>query len=93
MTRIDLVQWHDGPKKAPPRKLADEPGLGRFALLVDDIQKEYDRLRAEGVEFLAPPDKVETQYGDFNLCLAIDPDGTNVQLVQPPRGFARLGPS
>lgn len=86
MTKIDLVEWRDGPKVAPPRKPLDEPGLARFSLLVDDIDEEYERLRKDGIQFLAPPDKAETQYGDFRLCVAVDPDGTNVQLIQPPKG-------
>ncbi len=84
MTRIDLVQWLDGPKQAPPRKPLDEPGLGRFSLLVDDIFAEYERLKKEGVPFVAPPDKGEGPHGTFYYCVAIDPDNTNVQLIQPP---------
>jgi catechol 2,3-dioxygenase-like lactoylglutathione lyase family enzyme len=84
LTRIDLVQWLDGPKKAPPRKSLDEPGIGRFSLITDDIFKEYDRLKGEGVQFLSPPDKGEGPHGTFYYCVAIDPDNTNVQLVQPP---------
>lgn len=84
LARVDLVQWLDGPKQAPARKPLDEPGIGRFSLIVDDIYKEYERLKSEGVPFVAPPDKGEGPHGTFHYCVAIDPDNVNVQLIQPP---------
>ncbi|MGH7905603.1 MAG: VOC family protein [Candidatus Binataceae bacterium] len=87
LCRLDLVQWRDGPGLASARKPLDEPGLGRFSLLVDDIGMEYERLRAEGVEFVAPPDVSRTIHGDFGICVAVDPDNVNVQLIQPPKGL------
>lgn len=84
LTRINVVQWLDEPKQKLPRKALDEPGLGRFSLLVDDIYAEYERLKSEGVEFLSPPDKGEGPHGTFHYCVAIDPDNVSVQLIQPP---------
>ena len=87
LCRLDLVQWYDGPAQPPPRKPLDEPGLGRFSILVDDIEAEYRRLRAAGIEFVAPPNVSRTVHGDFRVAVAIDPDNVNVQLIQPPSGL------
>lgn len=86
MTKIDLVQWYDGDQTIPPRKELDSVGLARFSLLVDDVDKAYDEFKAKGYEFVAPPDAASTDFGDFRLCTIIDPDGVNVQLIQPPSG-------
>jgi catechol 2,3-dioxygenase-like lactoylglutathione lyase family enzyme len=87
LCRLDLVQWYNSPAKAPARKPLDEPGLGRFSILVEDIQSEYRRLRAAGVGFVAPPGVSKTVHGDFWVAVAIDPDNVNVQLIQPPPGL------
>ncbi len=82
------MQWYDGPARAPARKPLDEPGLGRFSILVDDIQAEYRRLSAAGVPFVAPPGVSKTIHGDFWVAVAIDPDNVNVQLIQPPSSLS-----
>lgn len=86
LTKIDLTQWHDGNPEIPPRKELDSIGLARFSLLVDDVDKAYEELKAKGYKFVAPPDAARSEVGDFRLCSIIDPDGVNVQLIQPPGG-------
>ena len=86
-TKVDLVQWYDGDQTIPPRKELDSIGLARFSLLVEDVDKAYEELKAKGYEFVAPPDAASTKFGDFRLCSIIDPDGVNVQLIQPPSGI------
>ncbi len=57
-----------------------EPGPTGITLLTDDIRSEYDRLRAKGVHFLYPPQKME--WGEW-LCALVDPDGNEFDLKQP----------
>jgi catechol 2,3-dioxygenase-like lactoylglutathione lyase family enzyme len=59
--------------------------VGRFvgvSLAVDDIEKRYETLRARGVEFLRPPEKMP--WGGV-LAHLRDPDGNVLTLVGTPR--------
>jgi catechol 2,3-dioxygenase-like lactoylglutathione lyase family enzyme len=59
--------------------------VGRFvgaSLAVDDIEKRYEILRARGVEFLRPPEKMP--WGGV-LAHLRDPDGNVLTLVGTPR--------
>ena len=75
---LDLIEWRD--VRSEGRAVADliHPGLCRFSILTDDIQGEYDRLSAEGVEFLHTPQTVMGPDGvnGWRLLFARDPDGT-----------------
>lgn len=57
-----------------------EPGPTGITLLTDDIQADYRRLAAQGVEFLTPPK--EMPWGEW-LCEFEDPDGNRFDLKQP----------
>lgn len=48
---------------------------------VDDIQREYRRLKEEGVEFIRPPER--EHWGGWIATLK-DPDGNILQLLQLP---------
>lgn len=63
----------------------DEDRVGRFvgvSIAVDDIEKRYETLRARGVEFLRPPEKMP--WGGV-LAHFRDPDGNVLTLVGSPR--------
>jgi catechol 2,3-dioxygenase-like lactoylglutathione lyase family enzyme len=51
-----------------------------LVLEVDDCLAEYERLRAEGVPFLAEP--YSPPWGGHR-CFAVDPDGYLVEIEQP----------
>ena len=54
--RIELLDYKNDEAKRDDRHLRqDEPGLIHLAFLVDDVDKEYERIRAFGFEFNAPP--------------------------------------
>jgi predicted enzyme related to lactoylglutathione lyase len=66
----------------PPAKVYQkqlfEAGIPWTAFNVDDIDKEYERLKKLGVVFSMPP----TQMGPSKLAVFNDTCGNNIQLVQ-----------
>jgi catechol 2,3-dioxygenase-like lactoylglutathione lyase family enzyme len=75
---LDLIEWHDVRSEGKANADLVHPGLCRFSILTDDIQGEFDRLSAEGVEFLHSPQTVMGPDGvnGWRLLFARDPDGT-----------------
>jgi lactoylglutathione lyase len=71
MTRIHLCELPDQHV---------EPGPTGVTFLSDSIEEDYERLRARGVEFLAPPRLMD--WGEW-LCAFRDPDGNEFDLKQP----------
>jgi catechol 2,3-dioxygenase-like lactoylglutathione lyase family enzyme len=66
------------------RKFQDamfEQGIPIAAFEVDDIQKEFDRLKAAGVVFTQEP----TRMGPVAIAVCADTCGNLVQLYQPTR--------
>ena len=57
-----------------------EPGPTGITFLTDDIRAAYERLRAKGVRFLRPPEKMG--WGEW-LSEFADPDGNEFDLKQP----------
>jgi len=55
--------------------VADGIPLAQFA--VDDVEAEYDRLRAAGVEFTQPP----TDFGNVTVAVFDDTCGNLIQIV------------
>ncbi|MEU0782652.1 VOC family protein [Streptomyces sp. NPDC006173] len=82
---LDIIEWRDVPATRE-RSIADtvNPGLCRFSILTDDIQGEYDRLSAAGVEFLHTPQTVMGPDGTsgWRILFAVDPDGTLFHFVE-----------
>jgi catechol 2,3-dioxygenase-like lactoylglutathione lyase family enzyme len=54
-------------------------GINRIALWTIDLIGEYERLRADGVEFLSDP-QIMGDHTRF-VCLK-DPDGTIIELIE-----------
>lgn len=77
---FELAEWMDGDaaELASRRQLI---GRGSVMLTVDDCQTIYERWRANGVVFDAPPTAVP--YGI--QALARDVDGNMLVVVQPPQ--------
>ena len=57
-----------------------QPGPTGITFLTNDILKDYERMRAAGVEFPVPPEKME--WGEW-LGQFSDPDGNVFDLKQP----------
>lgn len=60
------------------QKALKDAGIPWTAFDVDDVQKEYDRLVALGVEFSVPP----KEAGPVMYAVLDDTCGNNIQLVQ-----------
>ncbi|MEK6988316.1 MAG: VOC family protein [Candidatus Thermoplasmatota archaeon] len=57
-----------------------EPGPTGITFLTDDIRADYERLRAKGVRFLSPPQRMD--WGEW-IAEFSDPDGNVFDLKQP----------
>ena len=63
-----------------PARIAGDAGQGLLiAFTVDEIDAEYERVQAEGVEIVTP---IETEPWGERYFQAIDPNGVVIQLVQ-----------
>lgn len=80
--RIEFIQY----LQPPSARFAGDPsvgGSGHVALLTDDIDREYRRLREAGVSFHTPPRTVQDPGKPvWRWCYFRDPDGICVELVE-----------
>ena len=76
-----MVELFGGGK---PRASGDtgEVGYRHIALLVDDTDAEYERLKGLGVEFTMEPATVES---GLRIAFFKDPDGSPIEIMQRPR--------
>lgn len=81
-TLLDIVEWIRPKTEGQAVRLQNQRGISRFAVLTDDTDKVYEELSAKGVEFMSTPTTVMTEEGGWRVCLALDPDGTVVQVTQ-----------
>ena len=82
-TMIDLLQWMRPAAHGDPYDSVNHVGIARTALEVDDVDKHYEELRGQGVEFLSPPTDLHIPpVGDMRVCCLKDPDGTILELIQ-----------
>ena len=82
---IELVEYVN-PRGADIPLDTNRTGVGHWAFMVDDIHKEFERMRALGVKFKAEgPVAIEAgvNKGGYTIYLS-DPDGITLELVQPP---------
>jgi glyoxylase I family protein len=83
---LELFQFL-GAKDASPRERQTPLGIGSShpCFLVSDIQQEYQRLSAAGVQFTRPP--MEIDGGPFEgqwILYGFDPDGSIVEFWSIP---------
>lgn len=77
-TRIDLIEWvdpatHGRPSHLRPQSDLAHVGVARIALWTIDIDAEYERLCAAGIQFFSGP--VTMGDGTTRFCCFTDPDG------------------
>ena len=79
---IEIIEFC---KLAPGRDSAiravDRPGFSHVCFAVDDCKAEYERLRAAGMEFHAPPLRMPS---GARFTYGRDPDNNIVEIVEPP---------
>lgn len=84
VTRGNLRLLLSGPMSSAGRPMTDGErpapgGWNRIHLIVDDVEREVERLSAEGVRFR---NEIVTGPGGAQV-LAVDPAGNLVELFQP----------
>lgn len=76
--KLDLIEFETQPDARPPGN--QQLGPVRLCLATRDVQAAYDRLSADGVQFLSPPQPCQDRMAHIALCQ--DPDGTLIELIQ-----------
>ncbi|MFB6817542.1 VOC family protein [Streptomyces sp. NPDC056347] len=90
---IDLIQFQE-PKGERTNGMANRPGSMHLCFRVDDFDAVHRRMKEAGYGFLGddytfiagevtPDAALGTRVAYFN-----DPDGTNLEIIQPEGGFA-----
>ena len=82
---LELIQFTD---QQPEEQRTDlfRTSVSEICFVTDDIQREYERLSALGVEFLSPPQEFDFTADGFGKSRAVylrDPDGIILELMQP----------
>jgi catechol 2,3-dioxygenase-like lactoylglutathione lyase family enzyme len=77
---IELLQYLNCPQEVPPRVRSCDVGCNHVAMEVDDLDALYKKLRAEGIEFHAPP--ALSPDGGAKVAYCRDPEGVILELVE-----------
>lgn len=88
---VDLLEWRR-PHGAPaPRRPAgaQDLGMARVCLEVEDVDVAVADLQAAGIPLLGPPERMESGPWTLRVIACHDPDGTLVELIDFPRGASR----
>jgi catechol 2,3-dioxygenase-like lactoylglutathione lyase family enzyme len=86
-TRIDLIEWKQPLTETPPYPNLYHAGIARIALFTKNIEAEYARLSAEGVEMVSEPVTIRFAGGAGAKFFCFkDPDGTFLELIEPFNG-------
>jgi glyoxylase I family protein len=75
------VELFGGGKPKEVEEAQQSVGYKHIALRVDDVDAEYARLKAFGVEFYMEPTTVES---GLRIAFFRDPDGSPIELFQRP---------
>ncbi len=87
---IDLVQWIGGDDRGRrPPLTAQDRGLVRVALQVDDVDAAARELESRNVPVLGPVHEAPVGPWILRLLLCTDPDGTLIELVTFAEGEVR----
>jgi len=78
---IDLIEWV-APKSPVKRYEINHVPSAHLCFGVNDVQEVYDRLVAEGVEFVTPPVQWSPEQGGWKVLFFYDPDGNLLELTE-----------
>ena len=82
---VELFEFERPEMRGGPREPRDV-GPTHLCILVDDLEADYERLRAAGVEFFSAPVLVTHGVNEGGLGVYLrDPDGVILELFQPPQ--------
>jgi lactoylglutathione lyase len=77
---IELLYYHSPREYKNTKKGIDEVGISHIAFTVDNVNKQYERLKHLGVSFNSPPVISPDGYAKVVFCQ--DPDGNYIELVE-----------
>ena len=78
--RIELFQFYSHPDKPADQITINRIGCSHVCFAVDNVDKDYQRLREAGMQFNCPPTVSPDGYA--KVTYAHDPDGTTIELTQ-----------
>ncbi len=84
-TRIDLIEWKQPATEGRPYPHLYHTGAARIAMFAKNIDEEYQRLKAQGVDMVSEPVTMKFGKGTAGakfFCFK-DPDGTFLELIEP----------
>jgi catechol 2,3-dioxygenase-like lactoylglutathione lyase family enzyme len=86
-TRIDLIEWKHPRTAGESYPHLYHTGIGRIALFTKNLDEEYQRLKAAGVDLVSEPVVIRfgNKAGAKFFCFK-DPDGTFLELIEPYNG-------
>lgn len=83
---IELLEYVKPTVAAIP-SVANRPGTAHLTFLVDDMDKAFKELSAQGVPFVsAPQTNTEGPNAGSRVVFILDPDNIRIELVQPAPG-------
>jgi catechol 2,3-dioxygenase-like lactoylglutathione lyase family enzyme len=82
-TRIDLIQWKKPDTEGQAYPHLAHAGMCRIALRTRTLVKDYEELKAKGIEFWTEPILIKLKDGkEEGFVCCTDPDGTVIELIQ-----------
>ena len=82
-TFLELFEFRRPNESRRDHRRVSMPGYTHIALVTDDIDADYARLRAAGMVFNCPP---QDAAGLCRATYGSDPDGNLIELLQPDPG-------
>lgn len=85
---LELIEYVN-PRGEPQDMATNRPGAAHLALQVDDLEAEFVRLKAAGVQFRsdAPVPVTHGRHTGGLTCYLRDPDGITLELIELPVPF------
>lgn len=80
---LELIEYVN-PRGEPTDTTTNRPGSAHLAFQVDDLQAEYQRMKALGVRFRSEPVRITAgpNEGGWTVYF-LDPDNITLEMVQP----------
>lgn len=77
---VELLWYKSHPQKTGKPKEICGTGASHVAFTVENVEKEYERLKKNGVKFNCPPQI--SPDGKVKVTFCYDPDNTPIELVE-----------
>lgn len=61
-------------------KIANKQRYNHISFSVDNLEREYKRLKKQGVRFISPP--MQAPHGKTKICFGYDPDNNLIEFVE-----------